>query len=162
MQTYLRNLYRKLEQLLNGSQLQNAKIQSAAPDNCSCSTISPFQNGRIWNKICISLHYYKTSRQVAGINLWKRNTFKIPSSCGSKPWRPAEIWSVVLVNVCDSKQKIIYKAEEFLPLGKADNIITLLCNQENLHPVGSKRCSRQIIPPRMAVSSIFTINKLFV
>lgn len=31
MQMYLCNLYRKLEQLLNGSQLQNAEIQSAAP-----------------------------------------------------------------------------------------------------------------------------------
>lgn len=57
MQMYLCNLYRKLEQLLKGSQLQNAEIQSAALDNCSCSTISPFQNGKIWNKICISLHY---------------------------------------------------------------------------------------------------------
>lgn len=162
MQMYLCSLYRKLEQLLNGSQLQNAEIQSAAPDNCSCSTISPFKNRRIWNKRWISLHYYRTSRQVAGINLWERNIFKIPSSCGSKPRGPAELWSVVLVDVCDSKQKIIYKTEECLPLGKADNIITLLCNQEDFHPVGSKCCSRQKIPPGTAVSSIFTINKLFV
>lgn len=122
LQKYLCNLYRKPKQLLNGSWLQNAEIQSAVPDNCSCFSISPFQNGKIWNKICISLHYYKTSRQVPGIYTWKRNIFKIPSSCESKPQEPSELCSVVLVDVRDSKQKIIYKAEECLPLGKADNI----------------------------------------
>lgn len=35
-----------------------------------------------------------------------------------------------------------------MPLGKAYNIITLLCNQDDLHPGGSKHYSRQIVPPR--------------
>lgn len=79
LQMYLCSFYRKLEQLLNGSQLQNAEIQSAAPDNCGCPTILLSKNGRMWNKICSNLHYCITSRQVAGIYLWKKNIFKIPS-----------------------------------------------------------------------------------
>lgn len=47
-----------------------------------------------------------------------------------------------------------------MPLGKAYNIITLLCNQDDLHPGGSKHYSRQIVPPRMTASSIFTKSEL--
>lgn len=101
--------------------------------------------------------------KLLDINLWEGNIFKIPScSCESKPKGPAEPWKVVLVDGCCSKGKVKYKAEECLPLGKADNVITLFCNQGDLHAVGSKLYSRQIIAPRTTLASIFTKSELFV